>query len=95
MKGLWHNYCPQQLASQMRKALFREGAKRPLLPLVELQRSTPQVEESVNRASFYHAVLTYSHSEAEGQKGARRLVCSFPQVMLKCNKRYTFQIRAK
>ena len=47
---------PPKLTGQARRALIREAAKRPMVTLVELQRSTAQVGESVHRTTISHAL---------------------------------------
>ena len=45
-----------KLTGRARRALIREAAKRPMITLEELQRSTDQVEESVHRTTVSHAL---------------------------------------
>ena len=47
---------PPKLTSQARRALIREAAKRPMVTLEELQRSTAQVGESVHRTTISRAL---------------------------------------
>ena len=48
--------CPPKLTGRVQRALFREAAKRPMVTLEELQRSTAQVGESVHRTTLSHAL---------------------------------------
>ena len=43
---------PPKLTGQARRAFIREAAKRPMVTLEELQRSTAQVGESVHRTTI-------------------------------------------
>ena len=47
---------PPKLTGWARRALIREAAKRPMVTLEELQRSTAQVGESVHRTTLSHAL---------------------------------------
>ena len=47
---------PPKLTGRARRALIREAAKRPMVTLEELQRSTAQVGESVHRTTISHAL---------------------------------------
>jgi len=47
---------PPKLTGRARRALIREAAKRPMVTLEELQRSTAQVGESVNRTTISRAL---------------------------------------
>ncbi|MCJ8737809.1 hypothetical protein PDJAM_G00028230 [Pangasius djambal] len=47
---------PPKLTGRARRALIREAAKRPMVTLVELQRSTAQVGESVHRTTISSAL---------------------------------------
>ena len=74
MERVWHNY--QDMAVHLtdkpgRRALIREAAKRPLITLEELQRSTAQVGESVHRTTISHAL----HKSGLYGRVARRERC--------------------
>ncbi|MCJ8736209.1 hypothetical protein PDJAM_G00256240 [Pangasius djambal] len=47
---------PSKLTGRARRALIREAAKRPIVTLEELQRSTAQVGESVHRTTIIRAL---------------------------------------
>uniref|UniRef100_A0A8C9YNW9 Transposase Tc1-like domain-containing protein n=1 Tax=Sander lucioperca TaxID=283035 RepID=A0A8C9YNW9_SANLU len=47
---------PPKLTGRARRALIREAAKRPMVTLEELQRSTAQVGESTHRTTISHAL---------------------------------------
>ena len=47
---------PPKLTGRARRALIREAAKRPMITLDELQRSTAMVGESVHRTVISHAL---------------------------------------
>ena len=52
---------PPKLTGWTRRALVREAAKRPMVTLEELQRSTAQVGESVHRTTISHAPHKSNH----------------------------------
>ena len=54
--NLLRHGCPPKLTGQARRTLIREAAKRPMITLEELQRSTAQVGESVHRTTISHAL---------------------------------------
>ncbi|MEQ2228348.1 hypothetical protein ILYODFUR_007908 [Ilyodon furcidens] len=61
-----------------RRALLREPVKTPMVTLEELQRSTTQMEESVNKNSSGALLTSGLHEETiVGEKAIRSPVCSF------------------
>ena len=48
--------CPPKLTGRARRILIREAAKRPMVTLEELQRSTAQVGESVHGTTISRAL---------------------------------------
>ena len=58
MERIWHNSksTKRRLTDRARRTLIREATKRPMVTQEELERSTTQVGESVNRTTISRAL---------------------------------------